>query len=84
MSRTMPFVPRDIEDAIVSEQYHHFPGTHVVVCCVTMKNGWSQLGSSVCYDSMKFDMHEGEVRAFHNAIYELRKHENYARMKQKE
>ena len=35
-----------IDDLIIAEQYHLFPGTSVTVCCLTLKNGFHVIGYS--------------------------------------
>ena len=38
--------PQMIDDAIVSEQYHVFPGTTLTVCALTLRNGFIVTGES--------------------------------------
>jgi hypothetical protein len=38
----------DVIKAISKEQYHTFPDTHMVVCCMTLKNGYHVIGESYC------------------------------------
>ncbi len=47
--------PADIDDQIVGEDYHVFTGTCVTVCCLTLKNGFTTIGSSACASPLNFD-----------------------------
>lgn len=50
------------DDIITSEQYHQFPGTTVVVCCLTLENGHAVTGSSLACPAEEFD--EDHAKAF--------------------
>lgn len=45
----------DVIKAISKEQYHTFPDTHMVVCCMTLKNGYHVIGESYCVDPDLWD-----------------------------
>ncbi len=47
--------PPDIDAAIVSEQYHVFPGTTLTVCCLTLRNGFNVTGESAAASQENFD-----------------------------
>ena len=38
--------PVDIDNAIVYEQYHVFPGTTLTICALTLRNGFIVTGES--------------------------------------
>lgn len=70
-------------DNIESEGYHHFPGTFSVVCCVKMRNGWSEIGTSSCFSAHKFDLQRGKEHAFNMAMSNIRRMESYANAREK-
>lgn len=43
-----------IEATILAEQYHVFPGTCLTVCCLTLQNGFTVVGSAACADPANF------------------------------
>lgn len=45
----------DIIKAIKQEQYYTFPDTHVVVCCLSLQNGYHVIGKSYCVDPDLWD-----------------------------
>lgn len=59
--------PSDIDAAIVSEQYHVFPGTTLTVCCLTLRNGFNVTGESAAASPENFDENIGRKIAFTNA-----------------
>ena len=59
--------PADIDDQIVDEDYHVFPGTCVTVCCLTLKNGFTTIGSSACASPLNYDEEIGKRIARENA-----------------
>lgn len=63
--------PQDLDDCIVSEQYHVFPGTCKTVCELTLKNGFSVTGESACAHPRNFDAEIGRQIAKRNAREEL-------------
>lgn len=70
----------DVYAAIVSDQYHHFPGTTHTVCCLTLKNGHTVVGDSACVIPANFNEEIGRQLAYEKAVdkvwevlgYELR------------
>lgn len=74
-SQTAPKVHEDkLEELIVKEAYHHFPGTTVTVCMLTLKNGFTVTGESACADAANFDAAVGKTYARRKAkdkIWEL-------------
>jgi len=53
----------DVDSLIVGEEYHVFPGTTVTVCCLTLQNGYSVIGSSACVSFSRFDYQVGRTAA---------------------
>lgn len=51
--------PAHIEDTILAEQYHVFPGTMLTVCCLTLRNGFNTVGESACASPENFDAEIG-------------------------
>lgn len=49
-----------IDASIKTVQYHHFPGTQLVMCCVTLVNGFSVLGTATAHDPSAFDIKIGK------------------------
>lgn len=61
----------EIQTAIRQEAYHLFPGTTLTVCCLTLKNGFTTLGNSVCVDPNNFDKEEGKRIAREEAVLKI-------------
>lgn len=59
--------PTDIDNAIISDAYHVFPGTTLTVCCLTLRNGFCVVGHSAAASPENFDEKIGRTIAFHNA-----------------
>jgi hypothetical protein len=59
--------PQMIDDAIVSEQYHVFPGTTLTVCALTLRNGFIVTGESASASAANFDKDIGRKIARDNA-----------------
>lgn len=70
--------PALIDAAIVSEQYHVFPGTTLTACCLTLKNGWTVLGESACASPENFNEELGKEIAKANARDKIWALEGYA------
>ena len=51
--------PNDIDGKIVAEAYHHFPGTTMTVCCLTLVNGYTVCGQSAAASPENFDHEVG-------------------------
>ena len=51
--------PALIDAAIVSEEYHVFPGTMLTACCLTLRNGFTTLGESACASPANFNAELG-------------------------
>ena len=59
--------PDLIDAAIVSEQYHVFPGTTMTVCALTLRNGYIVTGESAAASPENFDQAIGRKIARDNA-----------------
>ena len=66
--------PKDLDDAMTAAldiQYHHFPDTTVVVCCVVLANGFSLVGKAAAVSMENFDMDVGKDVAYKDAREQL-------------
>lgn len=66
--------PEQVDVMIEYESYHRFNATNVVVCCLTLRNGFNVVGHSACASDENFDMEIGMKIAKENArskIWEL-------------
>lgn len=70
--------PNDIDEQIVSAQYHVFPGTTTTVCCLSLVNGYTVVGTSACASPENFDREMGELIARRNAREQIWALEGYA------
>lgn len=59
--------PQLIDDAIVAEQFHVFPGTTLTVCALTLRNGFQVVGESAAASPANFDEQIGRKIARDNA-----------------
>lgn len=59
--------PDLIDAAIVSEQYHVFPGTTMTVCALSLRNGYIVTGESAAASPENFDKEIGRKIARDNA-----------------
>lgn len=59
--------PAMIDAAIMSEQYHVFPGTTMTVCALTLRNGYIVTGESAAASPENFDAAIGRKIARENA-----------------
>jgi hypothetical protein len=69
--------PEMLEAVIASEQYHHFPGTTLTVCLLTLTNGFTVLGESACADPLAFNAEEGKLYARRAAVQKVWPLEGY-------
>lgn len=51
--------PTIINEQIVSEDYHRFPGTTLTVCCLTLRNGYNVIGESASASPENYDEEMG-------------------------
>jgi hypothetical protein len=59
--------PQMIDETVVSEQYHVFPGTTMTVCALTLRNGYIVTGESAAASPENFDKEIGRKIARDNA-----------------
>lgn len=71
--------PEDIDNLILTAQYHFFTGTTVVVCCLTLKNGFHVVGEFACVSLENFDEDIGKKIAKEKAKDKIRSLEGYFR-----
>lgn len=69
--------PERIEEVIVHEAYHRFPGSTVTVCCLTLLNGFTTVGESACASPANFDEALGRKIARENAKQKIWALEGY-------
>lgn len=69
--------PDMIDAAIVSEQYHVFPGTSFTTCLLTLRNGYSVCGESASASPENFDAAIGRKIARQNARNKIWQLEGY-------
>lgn len=63
--------PVMLEQEIISEAYHVFPGTTLTICLLTLTNGFSVTGESACAVVENFDVELGQKIARENAKQKL-------------
>jgi hypothetical protein len=63
--------PNDVDNEIVAEQFHVFPGTTVTVCCMTLRNGFTTVGHSAAASPANFDEEIGRKVASDNARQQI-------------
>lgn len=49
-------------------QYHQFPNSTLIVCCITLPNGFSVSGESGCADPAEFNAQIGQQIAYNMAF----------------
>ncbi|MGY3535430.1 Gp49 family protein [Bradyrhizobium sp. USDA 4452] len=59
--------PAQIDETIVGEAFHVFPGTTMTVCALTLRNGFIVLGESAAASPENFDAAIGRRIARDNA-----------------
>lgn len=55
--------PELIDAVIVNEDYYQFPNTTTIVCCLTLKNGYTVTGQSAAVSLENFDEEIGKIVA---------------------
>lgn len=66
-----------VNSVICGEQYHQFDGTTLIICCLTLKNGFAVTGESACARPEIFDREFGEKLARKNAVDKIWMLEGY-------
>lgn len=69
--------PKLIDEAIVGEAYHIFPGTTLTVCALTLRNGFHVIGESAAASPQNFDAEIGRKIARDNARSKIWQLEGY-------
>lgn len=69
--------PQMIEEKIINEDYHVFPGTTVTICLLTLENGFSVVGESASVSAANFDEAIGRKVARQHARDKMWKLEGY-------
>jgi hypothetical protein len=59
--------PQHIDDQIVAEAFHVFPGTTLTICSLTLRNGFQVTGESAAASPANFDEAIGRKIARDNA-----------------
>lgn len=67
-----------IDEVIVAQDYHVFPGTTLTICCLTLANGFTVTGESACASPENFDAELGRKIARDNAKQKIWALEGYA------
>lgn len=70
--------PQQIDDQIVDETYHVFPGTTLTVCMLTLRNGFHVTGESAAASPANFNEQLGRDIARRNARDKIWSLEGYA------
>lgn len=70
--------PDAIDNVIVGEDYHVFPGTTLTVCCLKLRNGFTVTGESAAVSVENFDADLGRKIARTKARDKIWMLEGYA------
>ena len=73
---------QDILDLIKEKDFLRIPNTTHIICCLTLYNGFTVIGDSVCLEPDIFNAETGESVAFDNAKAKLWQLEAYSRKQQ--
>lgn len=60
--------------------FHHFPGTTVVVCLLTLDNGFHIIGHAACENVEEFSLETGKLHAQADAERKQGRYEAHHRM----
>lgn len=67
-----PFLESADIGAVISDtRYHHFEGTTLTVCCLTLSNGFNVVGQSGCLNPENFNKGLGEAYAYKDAFNKI-------------
>lgn len=69
--------PELIDETIIAEQYHRFLGTTLIVCALTLRNGFTVVGESAAASPENFDRSIGERIAREKAREKIWQLEGY-------
>lgn len=70
--------PARIDEVVIAEDFHVFPGTSLTICCLTLRNGYTVTGESACASPENFDPEIGRQIARENARQKIWALEGYA------
>jgi len=70
--------PQRIDQVILGQDYHVFPGTTLTICCLMLANGFTVTGESACASPENFDAELGRKIARDNAKQKIWALEGYA------
>ena len=70
--------PALIDEQVVAEAFHVFPGTTLTVCALTLRNGFQVTGESASASAANFDAELGRKIARDNARNKIWALEGYA------
>lgn len=77
VSPGMRVTPAALEKLIVREEYHQFPDTMLIVCCLYLSNGYTVTGQSASADPLNFSEQIGREVSRKRAIDNLYPLEGY-------
>jgi hypothetical protein len=69
--------PAHIDEQIVAEAFHVFPGTTLTVCALTLRNGFHVVGESAAASPANFDQEIGRKIAREDARQKIWALEGY-------
>lgn len=69
--------PKYVDTLVAAEDYYHFPGTRVTVCCLTTVNDHDFVGVAICSEKRRFDWEKGKLKAREKAINLIVEAERY-------
>jgi hypothetical protein len=75
--KKMKLTIEHLNSLIKDEKYYRFDGTTLMICALTLKNGFTQLGRSACIDEKEFNEQIGKELAKKDAISHLWALEGY-------
>lgn len=73
----MKVTPKQIKEKVKKIQYHHIPGTTLMMCILTLENGYVVSGQSACADPKEFDYEIGMKFSYEDAENKIWQLEGY-------
>jgi len=61
----------DVDAEVLTHQCHHFVGTTVTVCVITLQNGFTVVGKSACANPDNFQEALGQKLAYDDAKQQM-------------
>lgn len=77
MSDELRVTLADLENTVIDETYHHFPGTTTIVCLLALRNGSHVIGESTCVSFEFFTEDQGRKISRGNAMMKVWTLESY-------